>query len=104
MTIPFWREIFPAAAVVVVAFYAPVVVVAHGVAADVVEALVLVRAAAAADVVAVDVAWNTLPSPLWFSGPNFPRLKSSKSDKMIHLQKLFKSENVKVRSTVEGPY
>ena len=56
-------------------------------AADVVEALVLVRAAAAADVVAVDVAWNTLPSPLWFSGPNFPRLKSSKSDKMIHLQK-----------------
>lgn len=102
MTIPFWREIFPAAAVVVVAFYAPVVVVAHGVAADVVEALVLVRAAAA--VVAVDVAWNTLPSPLWFSGPNFPRLKSSKSDKMIHLQKLFKSENVKVRSTVEGPY
>ena len=102
MTIPFWREIFPAAAVVVVAFYAPVVVVAHGVAADVVEALVLVRAAA--DVVAVDVAWNTLPSPLWFSGPNFPRLKSSKSDKMIHLQKLFKSENDKVRSTVEGPY
>ena len=102
MTIPFWREIFPAAAVVVVAFYAPVVVVAHGVAADVVEALVLVRAAA--DVVAVDVAWNTLPSPLWFSGPNFPRLKSSKSDKMIHLHKLFTSENVKVRSTVEGPY